>query len=371
MDDCFLRLPIRESSYEDQQPLITPFFRNSLIDPSLCDSSFSSNVGSMAHIIHVSAAWGESMAFIYRSAFFSSSVYPHRFEAHHSKIMTRLSEWQSNLPSHLTWSITNLDNSIRRGYIGTYISLHCLYHSTMMKLNRHLRFQTLPYESLVHNIRSSVHHARCLLQVTRTLAKIDREARLHHSQECHSPSSSSHFANDTPFTFSIPFTGHAILIATDILTSAGSLSDLPEILRLVNSGLEVVEELTEFWTSAKAQFRHIGERLKILADTFAMNGFSSSPLPREEYHSGGGGGGTTLPQQQKKNKVMIAWVIDEPIDTTFPRGDDLIYSMDRRDYLRALGIEVQSGEEEIVRVETIKTGGTQRDGEDFSGLMYT
>lgn len=319
----------------------------------------------MAHIIHVSAAWGESMAFIYRSAFFSSSAYPHRFETHHSTIMTRLSEWQSNLPSHLTWSITNLDNSIRRGYIGTYISLHCLYHSTMMKLNRHLRFQTLPYESLVHNIRSSVHHARCLLQVTRTLAKIDREARLHHSQEGHhSPSSPS-------FTFSIPFTGHAILIATDILTSAGSLTDLPEILRLVNSGLEVVEELAEFWASAKAQFRHIGERLKVLADTFAMNGLSSSPSPLQEVYHSGGVGGTMLQQQQKKNKpVVVAWMVDKPIDTTFPREDDLIYSMDRRDYLKALGVEVQAGGEEVVAIKTC--GGKQKDDYDGDfGLMYT
>ena len=310
IDDCYLRLPMHESNYEEQLPLATPYFRNSLIDPALCNTSSPSNLGSMAHLVQVSAAWGETMAFIYRSSFLPSSAFPRRYEAQHSSIMTRLSDWMSNLPDHLTWSEENLDKSIRQGYIGTFISLHSLYHSTIMKLNRRVRFSTLPRETIIRNVRVTQHHAKALLQAVRRLAKVDRQALL----------------KEQWFAFSIPFTGHAILIATDVLTAGGALVDLPEIIRLVDSGLEVLEELAQFWASAKAQYRHIGERLKLLADTLA------------EYGTNNNGDAT------KK----IGWSIKEPIDTTFPKADDLVYSLERKEYLKVMGVEIKADEEIVV-----------------------
>ncbi|KKY23700.1 putative c6 transcription factor [Phaeomoniella chlamydospora] len=329
IDDCLIRLPALESCYDSQVECSpTPFFRNNLIDPTLCAPAQSpSTIGSMGHLVTISSLWGEVLAFLYRSAYISSSLYSQHYDVHYSALMNRLSEWHSSLPPHLVWSPSNLDSTLRTGYIGTYVTMHTMYHASVIKLNRHTNFSHLSLEEIQRNTRIAHHHARALLTATRLMTQIDQTAHLHYS--------------DTQFAFSTPSIGYSILAAVDVLSYAGSLDDLAEVIQLIDSGLEITEELVGFWSSAKSQFRLIGSRLQALTEIHADLGSNGPPLESEMHRDNANV--TTI----TRHSSAKAWALSDPLDNIFTAVEDVIYHFDKVKYLKFIGVDVQAPEDVV------------------------
>jgi hypothetical protein len=80
------------------------------------------------------------------------------------------------------------------------------------------------------------------------------------------------------FIVSTPFTGYGILIAVDILTSAGSLAELPALLELVSGGSEVIEEPVQYWSSAPRQWKMMAERFQHVGSTVDARGATTGCL---------------------------------------------------------------------------------------------
>jgi hypothetical protein len=294
--DIFLRLPCPEDIYESDSASESPFFYNEILDPTLLLPHNEGLTGSMAYLALVSSAWGDVLHNIYHIRYHRLDNYESDYEAFNANIQSRLNSWMSSLPHHLVCSESNTDLSIKEGYIGTFISLHTLYHTTLMKLHRHVRHESLSQAAICRNVRAARHHALELLRITSTLAKVDRQKRL--------PATV-----DLKFAFSTPFTGYAILSAVEILSAAGLIRRLPEDLSLFKSGLCVVEELADFWFSARGQRNAIQRRLEDV--------------------------GTMAISQVGK----IAYRTMRPMETTFGIENDLLYTMGNKEMFEAMGLD--------------------------------
>lgn len=312
-DDCLLRLPIKDQIYERQGDGETPFFENDNVDPALSCNADRSLLGAMGYHAQISSIWGEVLANIYRSSHRWDFDYAEKYEEFYNRLNCQLSRWMSRLPPELTNSQVNTDRSIREGYIGTYIGLHTLYHATLMKLNRHCRWKLLSPDAVERNIRKAHHHATEVLHIVQTLTRTDRKVRL----------------PDVEFAFSTPFTSYSVLTAVDILSAGGFLEDLPQLCQLLDSGLEVVTELAGFWSIARRHKSSILSRIKDIGDSV---------------------------QDPAGDKRVFA--TDRPMDTTFPKEEDIIYAVPRERMHKALGIDdVAIEDDAILRVKSSHEGG--------------
>jgi hypothetical protein len=242
--NCLLRLPCNESAYARGEIPKTPFFHTPIIDPKLSLEADRSGLGMMAHFVEVSAVWGDVLAQAYRSKYQPVGQYGKPAEEFHQQQMAKLENWKAGLGAHLHPSQDNIDRAFHGGYIGSFVSLWMLYHCAAMKLCRHVRFQYMEQEHIDRNLEQARHHAHEILRMMPSLAKANREKRM----------------PESAFIISTPFTGYSIFTSVDILTAAGSLREFPALLQLLSNGSEVMEELAQYWSTAKRQWKMIGER---------------------------------------------------------------------------------------------------------------
>ena len=333
-EDVFARLPCRNDAYENEEEITTPFFDNGGIDPQLTKMTVQSTLGSMAYLVQISSIWEEVLAKIYRTPYQAPESYGTDYDSFYDIISNRLSAWESSLPPHLQYSSSNLEASVDCGTAGTFVSLHALYHITFMKLNRHVRHGHLSLSSFERNVQEATRHARQLLFIMHTLSQINRSKRI--------PSSvSSDERHD--FVFSTPFAGYATLCAIDILSAGGSLesNDFVDTLRMINSGLPVVEELSQFWASARGQRKAIRRRIEELANCVIDNGGDRN-----------------------------AWKMKQSMEKTLGSDHDLFYTRHDRGVglLAALGVEVRDEEDEVLFIEVGESSGS-RGSEEIQGYI--
>ena len=283
----------------------------------------------MAFYAQISSIWGDVLANIYQSPHQSIERYSADHEAFHMTIHQRLHSWRSALPNYLSYNPLNTAVSINNGYMGTFISLHTIYHSTIMKLNRHMRHADLSSANLTRSIQEAVDHALQLLEMMQTLANADRP------KDSTSISTQVH-QQQRKIPFSTPFAGYAILTAIDILSAGGSLdqASFTDTLRIMKGGLSIVEELSQFWASARAQCKAIWRRIEQLAeDVTAEDGVGKK-----------------------------AWIARRPMDKTFGPDQDIFYNdtmqypTGRRKFLANLNVDVMDKEILIVGGES-RVGG--------------
>lgn len=261
LEDAFVRLPCPENVYETSAACDAPFYDEDLLRGQ---SSSSHNLGDMAHLCLISAMWGEVLTFTGRAARRPDTGYERHYEQFYNKIYERLEAWHSMLPTHLRYTPQNLDASISGGYVGTFISIHALYHATLIRLNRHIRIHALPTDKVQRNIEQAVRYASMFVAIMHALAPASRHQRL--------PPNVT-----TEFLFSTPFPGYALMLSIDVLTSAGTFSTLPNLIETVGMTLTCVDELAGSWASARIQHRTISSRLKQLTDTALQEGQTNSP----------------------------------------------------------------------------------------------
>jgi hypothetical protein len=250
MEDTFLRLPSPENLYEASTPCESPFFdfdmlsRQALPGPPL---------GHMAYLTLISAIWGDVLTFTSRSVHRPDVGYERIYETFYAKTYERLDTWLVMLPPNLHYTAPNLDTSIIEGFSGTFISLHALYHTTIIRLNRHVRVRALPVDKLVRNIDHSLRNASHFLNMMHSLAAPNRQRRL--------PLNTA-----ADFLFSTPFPGYALMLAVDVISAVGAKSTLPNLVETLGATVSCIEELANFWASARTQHKAITNRVKQLTD---------------------------------------------------------------------------------------------------------
>jgi hypothetical protein len=285
IEDTFLRLPCLETFFEASNPCDTPLFDFELLSRQAPSGP---PLGHMAYLTLISVIWGEVLTFTSRAVRRPEAVYERLYESFYAKTYERLDAWHNMLPANLQYTAQNLDQSIIDGYAGTFVSLHALYHTTVIRLNRHVRVNALPIEKVGRNIDHSFRNASNFLSMMHSLAAANRQRRL--------PSNAA-----SSFLFSTPFPGYALMLSIDVLSSAGTLPTLPALIETLGTTVSCVEELATFWASARVQQKAISARVKQLTEV-------------------------ALQEQQgvRNGSYGQFWRINEPLETAFGT-DDVAY----------------------------------------------
>lgn len=310
--DTYLRLPCEDRRYEDQEYVDTPYFDNGLVDEKLCAVAERSSLGPMAFSVQISSLWSEILGHVFRSSHGSSHQYVNDFESFYSHINRELLSWTRSLPSYLTYSKSNATICVSSGDIGSFVSLHAIYHSAIIKLNRNIRHALLSSSIISRNIQAAFDHARQLLE---TLQMIGRTT--------YGVQTSSHLTEDeahpVAIAYSTPFVGYAIFSAVDVLSAGGSLKTYASTIALMESGLIVFEKLNRFWASARQQSKAIRWRLDRLTESVSS----------------------------KAAVDKIAWKCRAPLENNFERDQDAFYDAEDKSgvgFLGHLGLETEGNE---------------------------
>ncbi|KAK8173425.1 hypothetical protein IWX90DRAFT_140662 [Phyllosticta citrichinensis] len=294
--DTILRLPSTKKAYDAGLSLDTPLFEAGIVEN---DSLNWNNVSPMGYHVLISAIWGDVWIVTTRSARRTLNTSLDEYVEFYDKTKRRLDEWHSRLPSDLLYSESNLDKAFHNGSVGTLVGMHALYNATIMRLNRYLRHASLPSHIVLRNIqRANVAARQLLVSVMGPLTKHVRNARM---------------GANNQFAFSTPFPGYAVLLATDIISAGGPACELPNTIKAVDKGLSIVEEIAQFWNSAKAQQKGVQTRIRLLVDTA----------------TGEGG-------RLKKLNGSECWRIEKPLDNVFAGKDDAVYGADDDTFFAAL-----------------------------------
>ncbi|KAH7396175.1 hypothetical protein BKA66DRAFT_509253 [Pyrenochaeta sp. MPI-SDFR-AT-0127] len=258
MEDAYVRLPCPDSMYEASTPCESPFYNDDLLGGQVAHTQ---TLGDMAYLCLISALWGEVLTFTGRATRRPETGYEQHYEAFYAKIYEKLDAWHALLPVNLRYNPQNLDNSIVDGYAGTFLSIHALYHATIIRLNRHVRVRAMSTGQLRRNIEQSFHNASNFLSMMHSLAAVNRQQRL-------APNAASEFL------FSTPFPGYALMLSIDVLTSAGTFSTLPNLIETISISMTCIDELAGFWASARAQQKAVSSRLQQVTDLVVQDGQS-------------------------------------------------------------------------------------------------
>ena len=268
----------------------------------------------MAYFVEISAVWGDVLAQAYRSGYQPVEQYGEPAEEFHQQQMAKLENWKAGLGAHHHPSQDNIDRAFRGGYIGGFVSLWMLYHCAAMKLCRHVRFQYMEQDHIDRNLAQARHHAHEILCMMPSLAKANRERRM----------------PESAFIISTPFTGYGIFTSVDILTAAGSLREFPALLQLLSNGSEVMEELAQYWSTAKRQWRMIGERFDNLLSA---------------VHEGA----------KREKTAKTAFYAKKSMEVTFGLEHDLIYDVPLVQRMGAIGLkDLTYGGDELIEIKLPK-----------------
>ncbi|KAF2125361.1 hypothetical protein P153DRAFT_378826 [Dothidotthia symphoricarpi CBS 119687] len=284
-EDIHVRMPCLENMYETSKPCEAPLFSYDLLDQP---DPQQPPLGHMAYLCLISVIWGDVMTYTGRAIHRPEGSFERNYTVFYDKSYSRLKAWVDMLPEHLRYSPQNLDKSIVEGYAGSFVSIHALYHVTVLRVNRYVRVRAMSTHIVRRNIDRAFRCASSFVSIMQTLAVTTRRQRL--------PTGTA-----TDFQFSTPFSAEVLMLSIDVLTSTGTFHSLPSLIETVNDALSCTDELSSFWASAQAHHRTITTRLKQLRDIAAQ-------------------------AEQKVNNDGQAqfWTIADSLDTAFGR-DDVVY----------------------------------------------
>ncbi|KAL1799114.1 hypothetical protein ACET3X_003151 [Alternaria dauci] len=254
LEDVFVRLPCLDSMYDASTPCDAPFFHEELLSASAVPHSV---LGNMAYLCLISALWGDVLTFTSRAARRPDSTYEQHYDMFYTQMNEKLNAWHTMLPVSLHYTPQNLDKSLADGCAGTFLSMHALYYATIIRLNRQTRVSVLPTDKIRRNLERALRMASNFLSIMLSLAPVNRQRR---------PSPTAALE----FSFSTPSPVYVLMLAVDVLTSAGLVSSLPTLIETLNTTLMRIDELAGYWASAKAQQKMVSNRIKQLTEIAAQ-----------------------------------------------------------------------------------------------------
>jgi hypothetical protein len=284
--ECHLRLPCSQPAYQRGEIPVTPFTLFNDPDGQSPRPEEIAGVGVLGYLVEIATIFKEVMRRISKSKTQGLEADRLDMEAFQQDALRRLDTWDRLMKKHL--------RPVRDGREPVN-GLHILYHYTAMILRRHMRYSEASKQQIVDNVRGAFGHARQMMVMVQEL--------------------SNHEAKETPssrFATLSPFSGYAITAALDVITAAGTMTDLmnpkSRIMSLVSSGIEALEGLADYWESARRQREMIKQRFGVLLD--ATN---------------------------KACTFNRAFYFGESMQSPFDLDQDIVYGLSRPGYLEALG----------------------------------
>lgn len=294
-EDIFLRLPCDVKSFNAQVEVNNPYF-----DPTTCPlQNTLSTIGVMAYIVNITTIWGEVMANVYRTSQRPASYQPQKpstFMHFYDTMTDRLEAWRESVPACLANTPENITNTAKYGIHGAFVTMHSLYHTTHMKLNRYVSPEHLTTTQLERNIRTAYTHADALLRLSDNIVDVRASAKDFDISPCSSP-----------------FVGYAIISAVDIISAKGTIPALSSLPGRFHGVKDILGELAMFWQSARNQKEMCAERVVDLCRL--EEGWRDASVMRVDGHN---------------------WQMLVPMERTFARGSDCIYESGMESWEQAL-----------------------------------
>lgn len=291
--ESHLRLPCLQAAYEKGEIPPTPF---TLDGPSHSNTDATTpreelaNVGLLSFLVEIATIFHEVVHFICGIAAPQPwNKYDLSRELFYQRIKSRLHAWDKQLKVHLPRHQQGEDKA------EPVSGLHILYHYTALLLHRHVRYRDLDDKSINMHVTGAYEHARLMLEMVQRLSNEEKKHTLVFR-----------------FATTSPFSGFAITAALDVITAAGTLSDLmdkkSQMMSLISSGLEALEGLVDVWQSAQRQRAMIRRRLARL-----------------------------LTVTQRASDFNAAFYFGEPMQSPWGVEVDIVYGLGRLRYFKTLG----------------------------------
>lgn len=270
--DIFLRYPTTTKNFESLTDAGAPFFVPS---GALAQSSLK-DVGSTAYMINILSIWGDIRDYNYRASKSPNVAATEPFSAFYATTIARLEGWRASLLPTAENTIENLDDAVTDGTIGSFVSMHSLYHVSYTNLHRYGKFDSASTPTLKTSLRTTHEHATAIIDLGQNMA--GRSVR--------------HPMRRAAATkFASPYFGFIIVNAIDILSAKGALADITTFRARIDGAVKVVDELAAFWHSARLQQDQIRVRREALAGLpmLLSNGWSAGSAAGEAVVDAEGG----------------------------------------------------------------------------------
>ncbi|OHE90219.1 fungal specific transcription factor [Colletotrichum orchidophilum] len=294
--DIFIRLPCEAEVFQSQQASQAPFF------PALPSSSpkmANQSLALSAYPIQVVTIWADVMASVYRTAQgLPSDGQPVVFVE--SSIL-RLISWRESLPGQLAYSSGNMDLAAQDGTLGTFLTIHLLYHHGLVKAHRHSNCSGRISAAMRMQCLIMIEkEAQQLLEITGMLEVLLQTRR-------------------TPLKAPPPFMSYAVLEAADVLTAEGSLWEISVLWDRLVVASNVVEAASMVWDEARRHQATLEHRLDALRRLRDLQPGAASTVGGRAFDNENEGQDSILP-------LGKCWQMDDPMDTTFTRIVDIVYT---------------------------------------------
>ncbi|KAL7931265.1 hypothetical protein V8C35DRAFT_323938 [Trichoderma chlorosporum] len=293
-EDIYTRLPAElpcfEKQVESHARNFDPYGNLAKPDERSSDASVT---GYYIEIVHI---WSDCQAAIYRMALRRTST-----ETETSKLqdlIKRAKNWFASLPPRLAFGGANLESAAFTRSTGSFLSMHFLYHHTMIELNRHRHGASqLPKDvQLGHSAECREHAGR----VIEMLNSLDRILRV----------------RSALLTIPPPAMAVAVTEAVDVLTATGPMTVLGDVIERVLIAKSAVDRTKNIWEASSKDRLAIDRRLQKLNRIRELG--SRPPSPIQGYRL------LPLSEDTKENELNH-WQILDPIEQTFPKDMDVIY----------------------------------------------
>lgn len=321
--DIFLRLPCASELYDrDEIPKIAIFDQENVL-AKIPSSHELVRMADMVHLIQIATICSEVHlnAWRRRNALRIGQQLPHD-PMTRRKLESRLNVWAETYNAALKakYPGQNCADLWQKGKdpgarAKRYAGLDILYHYAHMELSRRTYHKPLGREETLSDANTARVHALETLKLVQQLLK--------------------HGGSDTKdyyFATRGPLGGYAVYIAIDIITAAGSISDVlaPQstMMTLMWGGCEFLELISEWWGVAGLQHQQVKERIQTV-----FNLCQTAVYDQKTY-----------------------FYCSESMDSGRDSDFDTIYGMDRAQYLKAAYGLTKITEADVRVIDTSKRG---------------
>ncbi|PTB62843.1 N-terminal binuclear Zn cluster-containing/DNA binding domain-containing protein [Trichoderma citrinoviride] len=292
-EDIYIRLPADLNSFEKQAEsharTFDPYCGRDVSDERSSDTTVTGYYLEMVHI------WSDCQASIYRMASRRTST---EADTKLQDLVKRAKNWAASLPSRMTFGGANIESAAFTRSTGSFLSMHFLYHHTMIELNRH-RYGAgqLPKDVQLGHSAECREHASRVLEMLNSLERILR-------------------VRSALLSIPPPAMAVAVTEAVDVLTASGPMAVLGEVIDRVRIAQSAVDKMKDVWEASSKDGLAIHRRLQKLNRIRELG--SRPPSPIQGYR--------LLPlSDDTKEKELSHWQIFDPLEQTFPRDMDVIY----------------------------------------------
>ncbi|RDA94460.1 hypothetical protein CP533_2239 [Ophiocordyceps camponoti-saundersi (nom. inval.)] len=294
-DDIYVRLPADSESFEKQ---VEPSSIMPLFDPDesvasrQADNKPSGMAGYLVEMVHI---WASCRAAVSRMA---SRLGPCETSSVKARALAiRAREWHDSLPPRLVFGGSNLESAAFSGKVGSFLTMHLLYHHAMIHLNRYQpSVARLPTETRMAHLHECRDQALSILDMTNCLDRILR-------------------VRPTILSTSPPVLSETIVTAVDVMTACGPMASINELIQSVRVGKTAVDGTARTWEHSQFARDAIDHRLQKMMQVYHSQG-SRPASPADGYR-------VVVSADESKEQRHLRWHIPEPIERLYPLEMDV------------------------------------------------